>query len=50
MKILKNNKSPGEDDIQSELLKKGGEEMALCLWKIIHEVWTTKKNYENCDF
>ncbi|KAF0762100.1 ribosome biogenesis protein TSR3 isoform X1, partial [Aphis craccivora] len=41
--MLKNNKSPGEDDIQSELLKEGGEEMVVWLWKVIHEVWTTEK-------
>jgi len=41
--LLKNNKSPGEDDIQSELLKEGGEEMVLWLWKVIHKVWTTEK-------
>jgi len=41
--LLKNNKSPGEDDIQSELLKERGEEMVLWLWKVILEVWTTEK-------
>lgn len=35
--ILKNNKSPEEDNIQSELLKKGRVKMALWLWKIIHK-------------
>lgn len=45
--MLKNNKSPREDDIQSELLKEGGEEMVLWLWKIIHEVWTTEKMPKN---
>lgn len=35
--ILKNNKSPDKDDIQSELLKKGREGMALWLWKIIYK-------------
>lgn len=32
--MLKNNKSPGEDDIQSELSKEGGEEMVMWLWNL----------------
>jgi len=43
IKILKNNKSPGEDEIQSELLKKEGEEMVFWIWKVNHEGWTIEK-------
>lgn len=41
--ILKNHKSPGEDQIHAELLKKGGEEMTFRLWKLIHRIWISEK-------
>ncbi|CAI6370121.1 unnamed protein product [Macrosiphum euphorbiae] len=43
IKILKNHKSPGEDQIHAELLKKGGEEMTFRLWKLIHRIWLSEK-------
>lgn len=33
--MLKNNKSPGGNGIQGELLKKGGKE----LWVLIRNIW-----------
>lgn len=43
IKILKNHKSLGEDQIHAELLKKGGEEMKFRLWKLIHRIWYPKR-------
>ena len=36
---LKNNKSPGNDEITGEMIKGGGEIVAKELHKIINEVW-----------
>jgi len=41
--ILKNYKSPGEDQIHAEVLKKVGEEMTFRLWKLIHRIWLSEK-------
>jgi len=40
---LKNHKSPGEDCVQAELLKKGGEDVIQWIWQVISIVWTTEK-------
>ncbi|KAL4154026.1 hypothetical protein QTP88_001859 [Uroleucon formosanum] len=40
---LKNHKSPGEDCVQAELLKKGGENVIQWIWQVIRIVWTTEK-------
>jgi len=39
IKTLKHNKSPGQDGIQAELLKKGGKEMAKRIWDLIGSIW-----------
>lgn len=45
---LKNHKSPGEDCIQAELLKKRGEDVIRWIWKVISKVWTTEKLPDDC--
>ncbi|KAI5720190.1 hypothetical protein M8J77_003158 [Diaphorina citri] len=39
---LKNNKSPGTDEITSELLKNGGQNLKLELHKMIRKCWETE--------
>lgn len=39
---LKNNKSPGEDEISAELLKHGGKQMVDDVHKVIIEIWKTE--------
>ncbi|KAL4154176.1 hypothetical protein QTP88_002009 [Uroleucon formosanum] len=40
---LKNNKSPGEDNINSELIKLAGNHLANEIYKLIYNVWTREK-------
>lgn len=41
---MKNNKTSGEDKIQTELLlKKGGKEISFRAWKLIFRVFTSKQ-------
>jgi len=40
---LKNNKSPGEDNINSELIKLAGNHLATEIHKLIYNVWTKEK-------
>ena len=40
---LKDNKSPGPDDIPAELIKAGGEPLAREVHKICCEIWETEK-------
>lgn len=43
IKMLKNTKSSGEDDIQMKILEEWEKEMSIWLWKLICKVWTTEK-------
>lgn len=40
---LKNNKSPGYDGIDAEMLKYGGEDLLKKLYELILEVWVEEK-------
>jgi hypothetical protein len=40
---LKNNVSPGLDNLQAELLKYGGKEMVNKLYHIILQMWITEE-------
>ena len=40
---LKNGKSPGPDNITSELLKHGGESIIKIFTTIFQQIWKTKK-------
>lgn len=39
---LRNNKTPGKDKIQSELIKAGGQQLTDRLYNLICEVWVKK--------
>ncbi|KAL4098323.1 hypothetical protein QTP88_022957 [Uroleucon formosanum] len=43
IKSLKNNKSPGDDNINSELLKIAGREILINLHQIITNIWNSEK-------
>lgn len=43
IKSLKNNKSPGEDNINSELLKLAGPYLATQIQKLIGSMWTNEQ-------
>jgi hypothetical protein len=38
--VLKNNKAAGNDEVVSELLKYGGDNLKIEIWNVIKEVWT----------
>lgn len=40
---LKNNKTPGEDNINSELIKLAGKKLTTEIHKLIYNVWTREK-------
>lgn len=40
---LKNNKSPGEDNLQAELFKYGGEEIQNKLYELISKIWEEER-------
>jgi len=42
IKNLKNNKSPGESNVEVELEKNGGEMIKSEIWKIIKVIWETE--------
>lgn len=39
VKKLKNQKSPGEDEVTAELIKNGGEELINKIHKLIQDIW-----------
>lgn len=43
IKSLKNNKSPGDDNINSELLKIAGKDILINLHQIITNIWNTEQ-------
>jgi hypothetical protein len=43
IKSLKNNKAPGEDDINAELIKKANPKLILKIWLLIKEIWVSGK-------
>lgn len=40
---LKNNKSPGEDNINAELLKLAGPHLAIQIQKLIKSIWINEQ-------
>lgn len=43
VKWLKNHKSPGENEVQAELLKYGGEELLTKIGKLINQICKSEK-------
>lgn len=43
MKMLRNNKAPGKDNIPTELYKHGGRAVTLALHGIIEKIWKEEK-------
>ena len=44
---LKNGKALGSDEIVAELVKNGGQVMVDWLWKLLREVWRTKRGLKS---
>lgn len=36
--------SQGENEVQAELQKHGGDELLIKVWKLIRQIWKSKKN------
>lgn len=47
IKMLKNNKAAGNDDIASELLKYGRDNLKIEVWNVIKEVWMIERTPED---
>lgn len=47
---LKNNKSPGEDNINPESMKLAGEQIITEIRKLINNVWTREKNTNGLEY
>lgn len=40
---MKNHKSAGNDEISTELLKKGGDQLLGRQWKLLVQIWCNKE-------
>lgn len=47
IKMLKNNKAAGNDEIASALFKYGGDNLKIEIWNLIKEVWMIERMPEN---
>ena len=48
IKGLKNEKSPGDDEVTAELIKNGGENVVLFYHKLCTKIWIEKQWPEDC--